>query len=123
MGGEDEFQSPDELPEPEGIEDSYKKKDFGDLIQELTSIKTKSRKDPNKQEITSDFIYKNKQLNEKTMLLINEMNDTIGDKNSFNKKSSDIDDELNIDDIDDELSIDDIDDELNIDDIDDLMEN
>ena len=123
MGGEDEFQSPDELPEPEGIEDSYKKKDFGDLIQELTSIKTKSRKDPNKQEITSDFIYKNKQLNEKTMLLINEMNDAIGDKNSFNKKSSDIDDELNIDDIDDELSIDDIDDELNIDDIDDLIEN
>ena len=101
IGSGDDFQSPEELPEPEGIEDSYKKKDFSELIQELTSTKTKTKKDPNKEKISSDFIHKNKQLNEKTMLIINEMNDVIGDKTSFNEKSFNIDDDLNIDDIED----------------------
>ena len=102
MGGgdDDEFQSPADLPEPEGLGDSYKRKNFNELIQELTDNKIK-KKDPNKEKITNDFVNKNKQLNEKTSQLILEMDGIIKDKDSFNIKKTELDDDLDIDDIDD----------------------
>lgn len=86
-----EFQNVNNLPEPEGIGDSYYR--FNNLIENLRDNKKKQTKNTNQ-----TFINENNILNSKTINYINEI-DALIDGDSLNKKDLDIDDSLSIDDI------------------------
>jgi hypothetical protein len=96
--GGDEFQSPSDLPEPEGIGDSYKT-NFETLLSELQDTAKNNEKNKPKK-LGIDFITKNKELNTKTKKMISEMDNIIGDDVSFKTKSENIDEIIEIDDID-----------------------
>ena len=97
---QNEFQSPSDLPEPEGIEDSYKNK-FDFLLDQLNNVNKKEKKEINKTKIIDDLKTKNDIMNKKAKKMISEMDKIIGDDISLNNKTENIDDIIDIDDIDD----------------------
>lgn len=97
---QNEFQSPSDLPEPEGIEDSYKNK-FDFLLDQLNNVNKKGKKEINKTKIIDDLKTKNDIMNKKAKKMISEMDKIIGDDISLNNKTENIDDIIDIDDIDD----------------------
>lgn len=103
MGDEDnEFQSPSDLPEPEGIGDSYKNTNFNNLLDELNNtIDSDTKKDTNKNKMVDDFVTKNNQMNQKTKKMISEMDNIIGDSETLKNKVGNIDDVIEYDDLDD----------------------
>lgn len=85
MGGGDEFQSPSDLPEPEGLGDSYVKK-YENLLNELSKT--------NNIQKTNNYIFdKNKKLNDNAKKIINEIN------NQYPTDKNDVLDDLNIEDL------------------------
>lgn len=94
----DEFQSPADLPEPEGIGDNYKA-DFNKLLSELKKS-TRKEKKQNKN-LPYDFVNKNKELNTKTKKMISEMDELIGNSKDFKENKKDNDEQINFEDLED----------------------